>query len=111
MSPSSAVIALVRTAVPYVVGWALSLPAAPAVEAALGVSATDARAELTGALVTAAGTAYYAGARWLERRWPAAGWLLGIAARPTYPELAGRSPAALEVSAATGAPIVEHDLE
>jgi hypothetical protein len=29
---------------------------------------------------------WYAGVRWLERRWPAFGWLLGVAKVARYPK-------------------------
>src|SRR3954468_18261477 len=109
---SSAVIALARTGVPYVVAWLLSLPAAPAIEHALGVTAAGARSELTGALVAAAGSVYYAGVRWAERRWPAAGWLLGVAAPPVYPSRpARRHGSAADGAAATGAHLIDDEDE
>lgn len=76
---SDFVISLVRTVVPVVVGSLLSwlitlgieLPADAGSSLSLGIQA----------LVIAL---YYAGARWLELRWPAFGYLLGTKKEPVY---------------------------
>ncbi|MEC5185290.1 hypothetical protein RCH12_002766 [Cryobacterium sp. MP_3.1] len=72
-------IALIRTAVPLLVGSAvgwlasLGLTLDPAVEAeaVLGVTVL-------------AGSLYYAGVSWLAAHVPAFGWLLGVAKAPVY---------------------------
>lgn len=72
----------VRTIVPVVVGFLLTL----AIKHGVDLSA------YTGAVTVAVTVAYYAGARLLERYVsPKFGWLLGLAAAPTY------SPSALPV--------------
>lgn len=79
MNLSDNAVALIRTYTPALVG----LVAGWAVAAGLPVSQgmTDA---LTPVLSGAFIAAYYAGARYLEHRWPAFGWLLGVAKTPAY---------------------------
>jgi hypothetical protein len=61
-------------------------PQAAALIIALLVSAgLDVDVEATTALIVSAiFAAYYAVARLIEHRWPAAGWLLGRPGEPTY---------------------------
>lgn len=75
------VISVIRTVVPVLVGAVLTWLASR-----LGiVLGEQSSAELVSGLVAVATTAgYYALARWAESRWPAAGWLLGVPAAPTY---------------------------
>lgn len=70
------IVSYIRTLVLLAVGWV----AAQLV--ALGVD-VDANA-LAGALVPIVTGLYYVAARWLEKRWPAFGWLLGLPKQPTY---------------------------
>ena len=76
---SDFVVSLVRTTVPVLVGsaigWLITLGIA------LPEHATD---SLTAGIVALSIALYYAGARWLEIRWPAFGYLLGTRAEPTY---------------------------
>lgn len=73
---SDPIISIVRTIVPAVVGSGVAWLAARGVDID-GAAAT--------ALVTTLATAgYYGAVRWAEGRWPRAGWLLGIAAPPSY---------------------------
>lgn len=65
---------LVRTWVPIAIGYLVSL----------GVLPDDLSDEATAAATAAVIALYYALARLLERRWPAAGWLLGVPKTPTY---------------------------
>ena len=69
---------IIRTAVPYVVGWLVGL----LVLAGIDVP-TEVQAWADETLTLVLGTAYYAAARWLETRgltWP----LLGSRQQPTY---------------------------
>lgn len=102
------VTSVIRTAAGYLVAWLVSLPAAPALERAAGVSDATARVALTGALVFIAGTAYYAVVRRIERRWPAAGRLLGRARPPSYePAPAAAGPDAETIARTAGAELVD----
>ena len=76
---SSHALSLIRTWVPIGVGWLLGLLAGWGI----GLDADSSVALSTGvtALVTAL---YYLLARWLERRWPQLGWLLGAPSQPIY---------------------------
>lgn len=69
--------AVVRTVVPYVVGFLASLGAIKG----LGVS----NADLTALITLVVGALYHAGASWLEKHVdPRFGWLLGSASAPIY---------------------------
>lgn len=95
--------AIVRTVVPYVVGWLLSLGLTVRILALLGVSDADARAALTKAVPVVLGAVYYVVVRWLERNVdPRFGVLLGSTAQPAY------TPPVAEQSATT-VPIVPSD--
>lgn len=76
---SAFIIQLIRTIVPFVVGWFLAQLAA----AGLNLD-PDAGRQLTEALTLLLGGLYYAAVAWLERRYKWFGWLLGIARRPDY---------------------------
>lgn len=78
-------VSLIRTVVPLLVGWLLSLPIVPAVLHGLAVTDTATVSAAATAILTAA---YYAAARALEHRFPAFGVLLGVPAAPTYPTAA-----------------------
>lgn len=69
-------VSTVRTLVPVIVGLAVAWLAKAGV--------TIDNATLSHAIDAIAVGAYYAATRALEARWPAAGWLLGIAKAPTY---------------------------
>ena len=76
---SDFVVSLIRTNVPIAVGalisWLVSLGL---------VVPEGAEVPLTIAITAFAAAGYYAAARWLEKRWPAFGYLLGSKATPTY---------------------------
>jgi hypothetical protein len=98
---------VIRTVAGYVVGAALALPIAPAVESALGVSDTEARTGLAAGVVLGLGTGYYALVRRVETRWPKLGRFLGVAAQPAYPTPAGSPyPSAQAMAAELGAELV-----
>ncbi len=94
---------LVRTLVPMIVGWALSIPAAGPVEHALGVNAGSAGRILTAALTALLGFVYYTVVRYAEHHRQIFGWLLGLAARPVaYEAPAGKHDTAADVAAGNG---------
>lgn len=72
MTPS-----FVRTIVPYVIGFIITLAARWGID--IGPSA-----ELTGALTVLIGTAYYVAVRLLAKRWPGLERLLVVKSTPTY---------------------------
>lgn len=98
------VTSLVRTLVPFLVGWLLSLPLAGPVLDTFGVSGDQAAARLSAALTVALGAAWYALARLIEHRWPKAGVLLGVPSSPTYTQTPADSAAA--IAAAAGGQLV-----
>lgn len=65
---------LVRTWVPIVVGYLIGLGLLPA------DLSTEAALTFTALIMGV----YYLLARWLERKWPFLGWLLGLPRTPTY---------------------------
>jgi len=75
------VLSLIRTVVPLAVGSLVG-----------GLTVRGIRVEpeavgsLTAGITALVGSLYYAGARWLESRWPALGYLLGSAQSPQYPD-------------------------
>ncbi len=71
---------IIRTVVPMLVGFILSLPVAKA----LGITNDQATALLTAIL----GALYYAAVALLEKKWPALGILLGKVGAPVYPPTA-----------------------
>lgn len=74
------VTSVVRTVVPIVVGWLLSLSAV----SAAGVTEEQLTLAVSGALTVLFQVAYYLVLRLVERYLPSAGWLLGRAGEPTY---------------------------
>lgn len=81
---SDFVTSFIRTVVPTLVGsligWLITL----------GITLPEHAAQsLTAGVIALSIALYYLGARWLERRWPAFGYLLGTRAEPTY---AGTAP-------------------
>ena len=76
---SDYLISLIRTGVPVVVGAVVAWLAARG----LNVPA-DAQVQVTAGLTTVLTFAYYAAVRAAEKRWPAAGVLLGHTAQPVY---------------------------
>lgn len=76
---SDFVTSFIRTVVPTLVGsligWLITL----------GISLPEHAAQsLTAGVIALCIALYYLGARWLERRWPAFGYLLGTRAEPSY---------------------------
>lgn len=69
-------VSLIRTYTPIVAGYLVSL----ALSAGFQVDSAQAETLLTGASIAG----YYALVRYLERKWPAVGWLLGSPRKPTY---------------------------
>lgn len=69
--------AFIRTLVPYVVGFLVTLAARWGVD-------IEPSAELTGALTVLFGFVYYVAVRLLAKRWPALERLLGVKATPVY---------------------------
>lgn len=104
------VTSLIRTGVPFLVAWALSLKFVGPLLALFGWTSAAAQQRLDVGGVFVAGLAYYALARALERRWPRLGVLLGVPARPTYPAdefIGGGSGVAGDLAAETGARVVQ----
>lgn len=73
-------LSVVRTIVPVIVGFLLSLP----IVHGLGVSTEQATSLVTAALIGV----YYVLVRFLESKWPKLGWLLGTPVAPTYAPVA-----------------------
>ena len=67
---------VVRTIVPYLTVWVV------AKLAEYGINADS--TEVSGQLTIVLGSVWYAVVRFAEERWPKAGYLLGIAAKPEY---------------------------
>lgn len=76
---SDAIIALIRTIVPIIVGSFITWLSLSGVELDPETGAATATA-LTGLI----SSAYYAFVKFLSSNYPAAGWLLGYPAQPTY---------------------------
>ena len=74
------VTSVVRTVVPILVGWLLSL----SVVTAAGVTEEQLTLAVTGALTVVGQVVYYVALRAIERYVPQAGWLLGRAVQPSY---------------------------
>jgi hypothetical protein len=89
---SAAIISLIRTWVPVAVGslvaWLISIGIELDPEAETGLVVG-----LTGVVIAA----YYGIVRWLERRWPWIGVLLGVPAAPSYSPVTGLEAYADEV--------------
>ncbi len=73
---NSVIIGAIRTITPMLVGWLVT---------ALALPETTTQ-QLEGALFVIISGAYYVVARWVEERFPKAGWLLGYNAEPVYLE-------------------------
>lgn len=71
---SDPLISTVRTIVPVLVAAILAGPVGPYLDPQLTERA----------VVVVLALGYYTGARFLERRWPSAGWLLAFPAEPRY---------------------------
>lgn len=72
---ASVIRTIVPTAVGAIIAWAISL----------GITLpADAKDLLTPALAFVAGILYYLAVRWLEKRWPKLGVLLGVPKQPVY---------------------------
>lgn len=67
---------IVRTVVPFVVGYVI------VAAAKLGIELDSATA--SGAITVLLGGIYYTVARIVEERWPTWGWLLGSPTKPVY---------------------------
>ncbi len=78
---SDFLISLIRTWVPVGVAAAVGYLATFGVE-----YSAAAEQQLAGAITALLAAVYYAVARVLESRWPAFGYLLGVAKAPAYPE-------------------------
>lgn len=70
---------IVRTVVPLLVGVIVGQAARIGLDLDPGA--------VTSIVTVLVGGAYYAGLRWLEQHWPAAGWLLGRAQTTQKPRL------------------------
>lgn len=78
---SDFVVAGIRTAVPILVGWLLTLGPTPDLLRTLGISNDT----LINLVAFALAFAYWWLISALEHRWPTLGLLLGVPAKPTYP--------------------------
>lgn len=67
---------VIRTIVPILAGWIVVLVLKFGFEVNPG--------EVQAAIYPIVAAAYYLAARWLERKWPVFGWLLGSPKTPTY---------------------------
>lgn len=76
---SNFVVSLIRTVVPVVVGSMIGFLVARGIDLP-----EDAAASLNMGIQALAIAGYYAGARFLETKWPAFGYLLGTRAEPEY---------------------------
>jgi hypothetical protein len=81
---SNYITSLIRTAVPGVVGWLLSLPFAAAICHATGIDTPTATRYLSAGVAFGLAFAYYAIARALEQKFPQLGVLLGKPVQPSY---------------------------
>ena len=72
-------IQVIRSLVPIVVSFIVGLLAAVSIQLPAEVTAG-----LSLSLGTLAGSLYYIGVAWLERKWSWFGWLLGVARNPIY---------------------------
>lgn len=86
MNLSSLVISGIRTGVPIIIGTLLTWLASTLKI----VVEPSSQAGLVALCVATLSAAWYALARLLEKKWPAAGWLLGVPDQPTYTTRAGR---------------------
>ncbi|MFD5864346.1 hypothetical protein ACFWGP_05305 [Agromyces sp. NPDC127015] len=73
------IIQIIRTAVPYLVGLAVTWLAS------IGLNLDpDITAAAAAQLTVLVGSLYYLAVAWLERKWRWFGWLLGVARKPVY---------------------------
>lgn len=71
---------IIRTVVPYIIGGIVSWLSTK------GYHVSDANvASATAWLTFGIGSVYYVVVRFLEKKWPKTGFLLGIATKPIYP--------------------------
>jgi nicotinamide riboside transporter PnuC len=76
---SNFIIAIIRTVVPMIVGWAVALLASINIPLP-----DDVVVGVTLSIATLAGSLYYIAVAWLARKWKWFGWLLGVARNPVY---------------------------
>ena len=91
MNLSDTVVSLIRTYVPVIVGAAVAF-----VFRKLGWVTPD-TTELAAAFTVLVIALYYGAARWLEKKVPALGWLLGVPKEPAYEGTPG-APAVVDPS-------------
>lgn len=77
-------VGFIRTVVPWVVGYLLSIPLVVRVFDLLGVSQADRNDWTARGLTVVIAALYYLVARFLEQHKAVFGWLLGIAKQPQY---------------------------
>jgi len=70
---------IIRTVVPYLVGWIVTLLATAGVDVS-----DELRNSLATLLAFLIGTVYYVVVRFLEKKWPKLGFLLGVPTAPVY---------------------------
>lgn len=75
---------LIRTVVPYLVGWLVTFLASKGIDVD-----ESAKADLAMLATMVFGTAYYTIIRVIEKNHPKAGWLLGSPHAPVYPTNGG----------------------
>lgn len=73
-----------RTGVPMIVGWLLSLPVVPALLSGLGIDTTRAEQILSALFGLVLAYLWWLLARVLEHKWPQLGWLIGSPQKPIY---------------------------
>ena len=84
---SDTLVAGIRTVVPLGVAWLLTQLAL------LGVTLpADIETQLATGLTAIVAALYWAVVTWASKKWPAVGWLLGVAASPTYTKPAEPAP-------------------
>lgn len=97
----SQVTAIIRTVVPYLVGWIISGIAWATTPLGIAVP-EEFRGWLNTALPVVLGSLYYMGAKWAEKRWPGIPWL-GSTRLPLYtPPATGSVTFAVATLASTG---------
>ena len=78
------IISAIRTAVPLIAGWLLSLTIATPILAAFGVDSKRASEVVASVVTVALAYAYFLIVRALEEKFPQLGVFLGVPAKPTY---------------------------
>jgi ABC-type dipeptide/oligopeptide/nickel transport system permease component len=76
---------IVRTLVPAIVTYLLSIPLVPRIFDWLGIGQDDRNAWTARAITWVLFAVYYIASRFLEEHKSAFGWLLGLAKAPAYP--------------------------